>query len=318
VDLGSEQTIQLLTREHIHTIEALIVSHNDSDHDYNVGQVLYEYRKATRRIFFLQDRAVRNSMPTTFGVLKRSADGDFPCPERLETNAGTAKKLFAQDGVILSILYPDLMANLTAQGAGRANQTSAILRLSCGRRRVVFSGDATIEAWEWLASKFPGAKPLTCDVMTIPHHGGAISKSKAQETACQHRLYADWVRPEYGIVSVGTSNQDGHPSIDTINALLDTGVKVLCTQMTEQCCADLESIRSSHGVLPMPSRSMREESVTHSGKSRHVACFGSVIAEVSETNVRISNLKRHEQTMKAFSKSTGFSPLCRLRGLPSA
>jgi beta-lactamase superfamily II metal-dependent hydrolase len=296
----------------------LIVSHNDSDHDYNVGQMLHQYRKAMRRIFFLQDRAVRNNMPTTFGVLKRSADGDFPSPERLETIAGTAKKLFSQDGVVLSILYPDLMANLTAQSASRANQTSAILRLSCGERRVVFSGDATIDAWEWLASKLPGAKPLLCDVMTIPHHGGAVSKSKAQETACQHRLYADLVRPEYGIISVGTSNQDGHPSMEAIKALLDTGVKVLCTQMTEQCCADLESVRSSYGVLPMPSRSTREESVTHSGKSKHVACFGSVIAEVSRTQLKISNLKRHEQTMQVLLKSASFSPLCRRGGSLSA
>ncbi|MCX5647025.1 MAG: MBL fold metallo-hydrolase [Phycisphaerae bacterium] len=308
---GSEQTIQLLTREHIHTIEALIVSHNDSDHDYNVGQVLHQYRKATRRIFFLQDRAVHNSMPTTFGVLKRSADGDFPSPERLETNAGTAKKLFSQDGVVLSILYPDLMANLEAQGAGRSNQTSAVLRLTCGGRRVVFSGDATIEAWEWLARKLPEAKPLLCDIMTIPHHGGTISDSQAGEATYQRRLYTDLIQPEFGIVSVGTINPYGHPSVAAIRALRDTGVTVLCTQMTQRCCGDLEAIRSSRGVFSMPSRSTETPSTTCSQKSRHVACFGSIVAEISESHVKIANLKRHEQAMEAFSKSTSFNPLCR-------
>jgi competence protein ComEC len=280
---GSQQTIQLLMQQYVDTLEALIISHNDGDHDGNVGQVLRQFRKATRRVFFLQDRTVKkNEMPRTFAVLRNGAEGDFPDPEGLGMQGGAARELFSENGIVLSVLYPDLMANLEAQGAGRPNQTSAVLRLSCEGRRVVFSGDATVEAWEWLARKLPETKPLPCDIMAIPHHGGAISRSRAQETACQHRLYTDLIKPEFGVVSVRTSNQDGHPNVETIRALVDAGVKVLCTQMTEQCSADLESVRLSHGVLPVPSRSRAEESTTHSGKSRHVACFGSIVAEISK------------------------------------
>jgi competence protein ComEC len=309
---GSRQTSQLLAQQYVDTIEVLIISHNDDDHDYNVGQILNQYRKATKKILFLQSRpAAKNDMPRTFAVLKNAADGDFPSPERLEAKAGTAKKLFSQDGITLSILYPDLMANLQAQGVGKPNQTSAILRLSCAGRRVVFSGDATMDAWEWLARKFPEAKPLLCDVMTIPHHGGAISGSQIDEATSQRRLYTDLIKPKFGIVSVGSVNPYGHPSIATIRALLDASVTVLCTQMTRRCCGDLEAIRSSRGVLSRPSRSTETPSTTHSRKSKHVACFGSIVAEISENHLRISNLNRHEQAMEAFSRLESFSPLCR-------
>jgi beta-lactamase superfamily II metal-dependent hydrolase len=316
---GSRQTIQVLMQQYVDTIEALIISHNDSDHDGNVGQILGQYRKATKRIFFLQDRPVKkNEMPNTFAVLKNGAEGDFPDPEGLGAQGGTTRQLFSENGVVLSILYPDLMANLEAQAASRPNRTSAVLRLSCGERRVVFSGDATIEAWEWLAHKLPEAKPLRCDIMTIPHHGGTISDSRTGEATSLRRLYTDLVKPEFGIVSVGTLNLYGHPSAATIEALLDAGVTVLCTQMTQKCCGDLEVIRSSRGVFSVPSRSTKTPSITPARKSRHVACFGSIVAEISRSHVKITDLRRHEQVREGFSKSKAFNPLCRPANPPSA
>jgi competence protein ComEC len=310
---GSKQTIQLLLQQYVHTIEALIISHNDSDHDGTVGQILNQYRKATNRILFLQDRTARNDMPKAFTVLKDAADGDYPAPERLEARSGAPQVVFSENGIILSVLYPDLMANQSAQVADRPNQTSAVLLLHCDGRRVVFSGDATIEAWEWLAQRFLQPKPLFCDVMTVPHHGGNISASPSQEAACQRRLYTDLIRPEFGIVSVGTFNPYGHPNAETVKALREAGVKVLCTQMTERCASDPESLRSSRSVLAGPSRSTRNRHMTASGKSRNVACFGSVVAEISETRVKISHLDRYKRDMDALSSLKGFYPLCRTK-----
>jgi len=307
---GSQQTMQLLTRQYIDTLEAVIISHNDNDHDGNVSRVLSQYRRAVRRVLFLQDRAVTNEMPKTFGVLRCAADGDFPDPERLETKAAKPQVLFSQNGIVLSVLYPNLMQNLDAQGAGIPNQTSAVLLLSCAERRVVFSGDATIEAWDWLTVRFPENKPLACDIMTIPHHGGAISRSEATEAVSQHHLYTDLIRPTYGVVSVATVNPHDHPNIVTIKALRDAGVTVLCTQMTSKCSNDLEAIRSSRGTIPAPSRSVEEPDYTGSHRSRHVACFGSVVAEISKSELRIRNLKRHQQNMLTFSALGYFGPLC--------
>lgn len=205
------------------------------------------------------------------------------------------------------------MANLGAQAEGRGspNQTSGVLRLRCGGRRAIFSGDATIEAWEYLAAQMSGDTPLPCDIMTVPHHGGTISSDPAKEQACQMRLYSELIKPRYAVISVGSSNRYGHPKTETLNALVETGVTVLCTQMTEVCCPDLEAARLIRGMLASPSRSTRQASKTQSGRSKDVACFGSVVAEVSDTHLQIANLNRYERDIEKASGTEDFKPACR-------
>lgn len=305
---GSQQTIELL-RRYVDTIEVLVVSHNDADHDFNVPQVLHQYRKATKKIFFLQDRSAAD-LPQTLAVLHSAKEDDFPAPRRLEVDDGAPRVLFSEGGVQLSLLYPDLRANLEAQATGDSNQTSGVLRLRCNGRRVVFSGDATIEAWEYLAAHMPETKPLLCDIMTVPHHGGRISRDSAGEKALQTRLYADLIKPQYAVISVGTSNLHGHPKAETLNALVETGATILCTEMTERCCDDLEAVRFMRGRLASPSRSTRETTKTQSGRSRDVACFGSVVAEVSHEHLLISGLDRYMRDVQGHTAG-GFNPACR-------
>jgi beta-lactamase superfamily II metal-dependent hydrolase len=295
----------------VDTIEALVISHNDADHDYNAPGVLTEYRKAIIRIFFLQDRNVQE-MSRTFAVLRYAPQGDYPTPQRLEANGGAPRMLYSAEDVTLAVMYPDLMSNLTAQNLGRAtpNQTSAVLRLTCGDRRIIFAGDATLEAWEYLSSKMPNKKPLKCDIMTIPHHGGNITTDSSSEESYQKRLYSEIINPEYGVISVGTYNQYGHPSTAAIIALRTAGVKVLCTQITDKCCGDLESMRSLRRTVARPARSTRHVSRTVGGRSKHVACFGTVVAEISENNVRIANLATYEEDVKSFAALPSFHPIC--------
>ena len=307
---GSQETLALLKR-HVDTIEVLIISHNDADHDYNAPGVLTEYRKAINTIFFLQDRNVQD-MRRTFAVLRYAPQGDYPTPQRLEANGGAPRILYSAEDVTLAVMYPDLVSNLIAQNLSRAtpNQTSAILRLTCGGRRIIFSGDATIEAWEYLSSKMSNAKPLKCDIMTIPHHGGNITTNSYREESCQKRLYSHIIRPEYGVISVGTYNQYGHPCVASIAALKAAGVKVLCTQITDKCCDDLESIRSLRRTVIRPARSTKDLSRTRGGRSKNVACFGTVVAEISEHNVRIANLATYEGDLKSFAALPSFHPIC--------
>ena len=308
---GSQQTIALL-RQYIDTIEALIISHNDADHDYNVPRILSQYRKAINRIFFLQDREAQE-MRRTFAVMRHAKEGDYPTPQRLEADGGAPRILYSAEDVTLAVMYPDLIANLDAQSSGRTgpNRTSAILRLACGGRRIIFSGDATIEAWEYLSSRMSNEKPLRCDIITVPHHGGNITTDSSKERSEQQKLYSEIINPEYGVVSVGTYNQYGHPTEVSISSLKEAGVKVLCTQMTDKCCGDLESIRSLRSTITKPARSMAEPVKTPGGKSKHVACFGTIIAEVSSDRVIISGWRKWLQGIGGFAAVTSFNPLCR-------
>jgi hypothetical protein len=237
--------------------------------------------------------------------------GEYPVPKRLEADGNAPRILFSENNVTLRVIFPDLTAALYAEmsASRRANLTSAILQLSCGERKIVFSGDAPIESWELLSARIIAEKPLVCDIMTIPHHGGKISD--ADETACQKRLYSEIIRPIYGIISVGSNNTFGHPLTECVTALRQADVKVLCTQITPQCCEDIENIRTLRHTINRPARSTREENRSSTGRSRHVACFGSVVAEVSPQEVRISNLVSFEQDRASFGQVAGFTPICR-------
>jgi len=312
--VGAGQTRQLLKEHaHVNTIEALIITHNDNDHDGHAAAVIEAYPNAIRDIYFLSDRgAEKISLPKTLARLMQNERGEYPLPKRLESDGNSPRILFSENGITLKVIYPDLAANLQAEASPRRhNQTSAILWLSFEKRKIVFSSDATIEAWDYIAPKFIGKKPLLCDIMTIPHHGGNISDSSDDEIGHQRRLYSEIIHPSFGIVSVGSNNQFGHPLVECISSLCQSGVKVLCTQMTSKCSADLESIRSLRRIISRPARSTREENRSSTGKSRNVACFGSIVAEVTSETVHISNLATFEQDIISFGQVRGFSSICR-------
>ncbi len=299
-----------MLKQHVDVIEAFIISHNDSDHDFNTSSILAAYPNAINKIFFLQDRSPKNIR--VFAVLKNSKEDLYPTPVRLEANGGAPRILFSDSNIELSVIFPDIMHNLDAQTSkvSAGNKTSAVLKLSCGCKRIIYSSDATFEAWQFIASQIPNSKPLSCDVISVSHHGGAISQSDSKETQHQHQLYHEIINPHYAVVSVGTHNQYGHPSKACLCALRTAGVKVLCTQMTECCSPGLESIRALRRFRSNPSRSTLRQNLTQSGKSKHVACYGSVVVEVGSKQINVKNIEYFMSDFKAFSSESNFTPMC--------
>ncbi len=310
--VGADQARQLLKTSKIDSIEALIITHNDNDHDEHAAAIVEAYPNAIKDIYFLADRDPEEiSLRKTLARLMQNDRREYPVPKRLEADGDAPRILFSENNITLKVIYPDLTANLGAEGyrPKRPNRTSAILWLGCGERKIVFSSDAPIESWELLLERVLADKPLACDVMTIPHHGGKISDG--DESTCQQKLYSKIIRPVYGVVSVGSNNTWGHPLAECITALKQAGVKVLCTQMTPQCCEDIEKIRLLRRIVSRPARSTRKENRSSTGKSRHVACFGSIVAEVSSQEVRILNLVNFEKDMNSFANVPSFSPICK-------
>ena len=219
IDCGpksSTETLRLLER-YVKTIEALIISHNDKDHDGNVGRILNHYRNAINAIYFLKDRTPSANI-ATFALLKSPEfKYDFPSPQMLVAN----QTVWQDNNFDLTVLYPSFMANLEHENC--PNMTSGILRLKCGKHKIVYSGDAGIKAWESLSQQF-GQRPLICDVMTIPHHGGKIASTN--RLLDHQKLYTDFVRPKMSIISTGSSNRDRHPLPETISALRELGIEV--------------------------------------------------------------------------------------------
>ncbi len=120
------------------------------------------------------------------------------------------------DGVTLTVLAPD-SAWTAAQV--NANETSVVLRVDYGAHHFLLTGDAERDEEAWVVQHH-AAEALRADVLKLGHHGSRTSSSPA---------LLDAVQPRVAIASVGTANRYGHPSPETLAALLARDVPVFRT-----------------------------------------------------------------------------------------
>jgi len=318
---GSMVPLQLLKR-HAIVIEALILSHNDADHDGGVARVFAAFPNAVRGLYFLVDRPIAGIK--TFRLSQHElVNNRLSCePQRLEA-CPFPRVLFSDRAasIELRVLYPNFRENMESQGAAdQHNRTSGVLVLSCGVRRIVFAGDVNIHAWEAIASRMESQLPLKCDIMTAPHHGAALhepeirgSKSHgyARNADAVKRVYSEITDPKFVVISAGTSNQHGHPDPETVAMLRQLGKGIVCTQITPKCCESVESLRP--GVIDpvWPSQSSPDEFLTHAGRSKDVACAGSIIAEIGPDQVVLSAWTEHQEQVNRLAANGVLHPLCR-------
>ena len=223
---------------------------------------------------------------------------------RLELSDGAkARALYsdAANDIQLLAVAPDAWTSMA--NPDRPNRICGVLALKCGRRRIVFCGDAPTAAWRGIRRRLGAA--LDCDVAAIPHHG-----SKQADAAW---LYTEGLRPHTGIVSVGTVNPRGqHPATETIRTLTDRGIRVVCTQMTAKCSDKLESIRPGLVTPRTPSRSETSEDRNRKDRCRNVACSGTVLVTVGTDAVDVSVWESLVRAVdERVVRDPSFHPLCR-------
>lgn len=313
---SSHVLLQLLNR-YVSIIEALVLSHNDDDHVGAAPTIISRYPKAIRRIYRVQDRDVKTDKIAKLLSQELRAGNllqppfDLCCEE-------SARELFFDPltGIQLVSVAPTHWETQEAQLVGNTNLASAIVVLKCAERRIVFAGDSHVSQWRTVSRNHGG--PLNCDVLAVSHHGGKCWSNNANESAELAWLYSDGVRCKHAVISVGTSNNFNnkrHPNQNVAAAIRTSGAAILCTQITSQCCSDLESLRPGVRLPVSMSRSSSKPDKTSSGRSANVACAGTVIAEVSPNEVRIRQLADHQLGVDNLCKM-GANVLCRTSSTP--
>ncbi|NOX19113.1 MAG: DNA internalization-related competence protein ComEC/Rec2 [Chlorobi bacterium] len=98
------------------------------------------------------------------------------------------------------------------------NNKSGIMKLCYGKNAILFTGDLEKRGEVYYVNKYDGF--LKSQILKVGHHG---SKSSASER------FLEAVNPELGIISVGSTNNFGHPSPLIIDRLKNDNVKILRT-----------------------------------------------------------------------------------------
>ncbi|WP_154233938.1 ComEC/Rec2 family competence protein, partial [Burkholderia pseudomallei] len=178
---GERIVVPFLRARGVRALDALVVSHADSDHAGGAPAVLGSIAVAqmagglppSNRLW----RAARAA-----GV----ADA-LPC---------VAGQRWRWDGVEFDALWP---AGGPRAG-GATNAQSCVLRVSAGGRAALLTGDVDARSERALVAGSRGA--LAAQVLVVPHHGSRTSSTEP---------FLDSVKPRIAIFQVGYANRFHHP-----------------------------------------------------------------------------------------------------------
>lgn len=319
IDAGPQSDdilLKALHRYSVDRIQRFVLSHSHGDHTAAASRVLTTYGEQIEQLWFVYDSALSNSK--FYKRLQQMLNNKTFSKQqlnRLERDA-SPRVIYSNElrGIRLSVISPSFGTNLDSLGSSNVNATSAVLVLDIHDSRIVFAADSTIQQWREYHSA--AKKPLHCDILAVPHHGGDMGQSSDEDFQW---LYSEALLPKQGVISVGTRGGHGHPKSVVIDTLCESGTTVLCTQITQQCCSELEEVR---GGMLYPLEAIRQsatnESRTQAGNSRRVACAGTVVADVNEEGCEIRYLASHQQSIDELALETLGTPLCRNCGSKSA
>jgi competence protein ComEC len=193
-DSGTRIVVPALRGDGIERLDAMVLTHEDSDHIGGALSVLETIEVEVLYSSLVASHALHS--------LARS-------PRRC--SAGIH---WQWDGIAFAFLHPP-----ESQGPVRRNDQSCVLRVAAQGGSILLTGDIE-RASE--ARMLESGQALRSDVLLLPHHGSR-SSSTAQ--------FIDAVAPRWGVVAAGYRNRFGHPARDVLERYRAAGVAVARTDM---------------------------------------------------------------------------------------
>ena len=189
-DAGQRVLVPLLRAQGVH-LDALLLSHRDSDHTGGAASVLGAQPQA---------------------LLLSSLESAHELQAGRTTQRCEAGQRWDWDGVQFEVLHPQ------AEDYGRtrrSNALSCVLRISNGQHTALLVGD--IEKAQEARLVAEGAA-LRADWLLVPHHGSKTSSTPE---------FLDAVAPRWALVQAGYRNRYGHPAPEVMARYTERGVQVL-------------------------------------------------------------------------------------------
>lgn len=194
-------------------IDLVILTHPHEDHVAGLAMLLARYRVAG---------VAENGMLGT-------GPGDVAFRQRLATMGMGTSRLAAGDrlsldGIRADVVWPirgEVPATAPSEGR-RVNDTSVVLDLRFGARRILLTGDIEDDVDPRLLAAGIGEGGQRLDVLKVAHHGSRTATSDGWLAA---------LRPRVALVSAGVGNPYGHPARPTLERLEAHGARVLRTDL---------------------------------------------------------------------------------------
>ncbi|WP_164668552.1 DNA internalization-related competence protein ComEC/Rec2 [Virgibacillus doumboii] len=180
----------------IRKIDALIISHEDTDH---MGSLPY----------LLGDIGVQKMFVSNYYDFNEQ-HAAIVNTSNMQIERVSPNQEIVIGGHPFMVLSPDRDKQST-------NENSLVLFTSFGGLSWLFTGDIGKDTETELLSAYPD---LMVDVLKVAHHGSNSSTDKQ---------FLKQIRPVYGLISVGINNVYGHPHQEVVTSLKEMGIEILRT-----------------------------------------------------------------------------------------
>jgi competence protein ComEC len=172
---GAQSISHYLWSRNITHVDAVVLSHADSDHYYSLPELLERFSVGVvyvSPVMFKDEtsalKLLRESIEHSGAAIQYAYAGD---------------RLDARRNATVDVLLPPL------QGMpGRDNASSIVLAVEFAGKRILLTGDLEPPGSQALMNELP----LHCDVLLAPHHGSAYSVPDA---------ISDWATPNWVIIA---------------------------------------------------------------------------------------------------------------------
>lgn len=192
---GTDTVAQYLRYCGVNTIDALVLSHSDSDHIGGAAHILRDFH-------------VRQLLASPYAQTSNEWQALVPYLDDIEIVTVDAPRTFSLGDSRLDCTL------LAASDDGGENSNQVVSLLNDDGCTTLFCGDTDNEdlaAIPWTAAT---------DLILVPHHG-----SKNSWNAGFYRQHT----PVLALISAGANNRYGHPHAETTDGLDSLGIPALCT-----------------------------------------------------------------------------------------
>lgn len=202
-EASSDSLVAYLKKQKIRKLHYIVATHPHEDHiggmaavirNFDVGR-FYAPRTVSETRYF-EDMAV-SLMKMDLRIIPAREGTRLPLGERAEC----------------LMLWP------SSDTYDNPNNYSPVIRVTYGSSSFLFTGDAEEPVEDAIIGS--GAD-IDCDVLKAGHHGSSTSSS---------RQLLEAVTPDTAVISVGKSNDFGHPSKAVLNSLQSMDVQIYRTDI---------------------------------------------------------------------------------------
>ena len=201
--VGEYRILPFLQSERIECLDFVFISHVDQDHISGVKEIL---QSDICRIDTLCLPDIDNADSAYLGLVQMAEEAGsrvvyLKSGDRIE-----------KDELLIRCVHP-----VGRQVWADRNSYSMVLWPQYGEIDFLFTGDIGEEQEREIRRLLP----RKIEVLKVAHHGSQYSSS---------RDFLEWVCPKYAVISCGDGNSYGHPHIEAVERILESGTEILNTQ----------------------------------------------------------------------------------------